>query len=156
MTKNPAVARATGSDTVNDARQTMIPLHRARVERWSLPPREPRRHGEPHPVMDFLLLRILQVEPHELDPSQPYRSQELFDEFRGELLTDASAVAKAEGRVSGRVAHRVRSTVHHTVDGAERPAAVADRERAGGKGQRASPSPPRLVVVGARWCRLIA
>ena len=28
--------------------------HRARVERWTLPHRERRRRGEPHPVLDFL------------------------------------------------------------------------------------------------------
>jgi hypothetical protein len=28
--------------------------HRARIERWTLPHRERRRRGEPHPVLDFL------------------------------------------------------------------------------------------------------
>ncbi|MFD1522971.1 hypothetical protein [Pseudonocardia yunnanensis] len=102
--------------------------------------------------MDFLLLRILQVEPHELDPSQPYRSQELFDEFCGELLTGAAAVTEAEARVSGRVAHRVLGTVEHAVGGAERavgqlgPAAVADHERGGREG---AASKPHLLLAAS-------
>jgi hypothetical protein len=44
--------------------------HRARVERWTLPHRERRRRGEPHPVMDFLFT-YYSLRPVRLEQWQP-------------------------------------------------------------------------------------
>jgi hypothetical protein len=44
--------------------------HRARVERWTLPHRERRRRGEPHPVMDFLFT-YYSLRPARLEQWQP-------------------------------------------------------------------------------------
>jgi hypothetical protein len=45
-------------------------LHRARVERWTLPHRERRRLGEPHPVMDFHFT-YYSLRPARLEQWQP-------------------------------------------------------------------------------------
>ncbi len=44
--------------------------HRMRVERWTVPHRERRRVGEPHPVMDFLFT-YYSLRPHRLEQWHP-------------------------------------------------------------------------------------
>jgi hypothetical protein len=50
------IAEAVRSPVVLDEREwrARAAAHRARIERWTIPHRERRRRGEPHPVLDFL------------------------------------------------------------------------------------------------------
>jgi hypothetical protein len=52
--------------------------HRAAVERWTLPHRERRRRGEPHPVMDFLFT-YYSLRPHRLEQWHPGAGVLLLD-----------------------------------------------------------------------------
>jgi len=71
--------------------------HRARVERWTLPHRERRRRGEPHPVLDFLFTyyshRPAQLEQWHPGPGVALRGA-------AEFLDVPGHVRRADGTVA--------------------------------------------------------
>ena len=71
-------------------------VHRARVERWTLPHRERRRQGEAHPVLDFLFT-YYSHRPAQLEQWHPGPGVALRD--AGEFLDVPGHVRRTDGTV---------------------------------------------------------